>query len=108
MPPHPCVRSNNGAGADVTWVKREGEGDNPCGNQGAIYRRKIGAVKGQNLQGCHHMVRQIFTQIYHKWVAMAAGAARLQADQCRSLCYDKHHRWMVTVVMTLLIDSHVS
>ena len=71
---------------------------------------KIGRepVKGQNLQGCHHMVRQIFTQIYHKWVAMAAGAARLQAAQCRSLCYDKHHRWMVTVVMTLLIYSRVS
>ena len=51
---------------------------------------------------------EIFTQNYLKWVAMAAGAARLQADQCRSLCYDKHHRWMVTVVMTLLIDSRVS
>ena len=43
-----------------------------------------------------------------KWVAMAAGAARLQAAQCRSLCYDKHHRWMVTVVMTLPIYSRVS
>ena len=51
---------------------------------------------------------EIFTQNYQKWVAMAAGAARLQAAQCRSLCYDKHHRWMVTVVMTLLIDSRVS
>jgi len=39
---------------------------------------------------------------------MAAGAARLQAAQCRRLCYDKHHRWMVTVVMTLLIYSRVS
>ena len=39
---------------------------------------------------------------------MAAGAARLQAAQYRSLCYDKYHRWMVTVVMTLLIYSRVS
>jgi hypothetical protein len=39
---------------------------------------------------------------------MAAGAARLQAAPCRSLCYDKHPRWMVTVVMTLLIYSRGS
>jgi len=48
------------------------------------------------------------TENYLKWVAMAAGAARLQAAQCRSLCYYKHHRWRVTVVMTLLIYSRVS
>ena len=32
---------------------------------------------------------------------MAAGAARLQAAPCRSLCYDKHHGWMVIVVVPL-------
>src|SRR4029453_6236490 len=36
-----------------------------------------------------------------KWVAMAAGTARLQAAQCRSLCYYKHYGWMGTVVVTL-------
>jgi hypothetical protein len=42
-----------------------------------------------------------FTENYLKWVAMGAGAARLQAAQCRSLCYYKHHKWMVTVLVTL-------
>ena len=35
-------------------------------------------------------------------------AARLQAAQCRAYAIYKHHRWMVTVVMTLLIYSRVS